>query len=738
MQWGKQWVCQIGAYSPQAPRIVTKYDIPLEPRIPHPTAPPIRNRLATLVLVSVVPAAVLMFGLIAHNYHRERLQLVASTASAARALSSALDQRLTEVQTALSVLASTPVPADANYGNFYGRATAVAKALQISDIGLVDRDGRQLFNTLQPLGEALPPFGPPASLQAAFETGKPLVADLFIDPSSGRLRGAVAVPVQRDGQVAFIVAASIAPDRLRDLLRRQHLPQDWTAGILDSSGTIAARSHEHERFVGTRTRDLLVERIRQVREDAMEGVTVGGERVLSVFSRAPQSKWTAIIGIPEAELTGDLHRQLVAPLLATCLLLATGLALAWRRAGSIVRTIDALMRQAQAPSHGDNPLPVEVDFHEARMLGLAFEQAAHRLELTNQQLGRRLEALLQSAMDAVLAVDAAHHVVVFNGAAADLFGYTPEEALGLPLDRLLPPPLETDAHWMAQLLDSGDGPRGDEMDLHGVHRDGTVFPVEVSVSTLREAWTVYHTVFVRDVTEKRQARLELLRSNRDLQQFAFVASHDLRSPLRSIKGYLDLLQSRHAPALEAKGQDLVRRACAAVNQLDMLTTDLLSFARLDARPEMEAAVDCHAVVARCLQMLEADIAQKQAHVTARPLPTVRADPRQLQQLWQNLLGNALTYTGDRDPVIVLDAVRGHHEWVFSVEDNGIGIEPKYREKIFEIFQRLHGQQDYPGSGVGLSICQRIVERHGGRIWVESTAGQGSTFFFTIPDPQGVS
>ncbi|RYF43635.1 MAG: PAS domain S-box protein [Comamonadaceae bacterium] len=691
------------------------------------------------MLLSVVPAALLMFGLIGYNYQRDRAQLVSNTTNTARALASALDQRLAEVQTALSVLASTPLPVDGDYEHYYGRATAVARALQVSSIGLIDREGRQLFNTLRPLGQALPSFGPSPSVRTVFDTGKPLLVDLFTGPSSGRPNIAVAVPVLRDGQVAFIVAAGISPDRLRELLQRQHLPPGWIAGIVDRSGTIVARSHEHERFVGTRSRESLIERIRESNEGASEGMTVAGEQVLSVFSRAPRSQWAAIIGIPVAELTGDLRRQLLMTLLATSLLLATGLALAWARAGSIVRTIEALMQQAQALGRGDKPPPAAVDFREAEMLGQAFEQAARRLELANLQLGRRLEALLQSAMDAVLAVDAAHEVVVFNGAAAALFGYTPQEALGLPLDRLLPPPDEADTHWMTQLLDSGDGRRADEMDLHGVHRDGTVFPVEVSVSTVREAGTLYHTVFVRDVTEKRQARLELLRSNRDLQQFAFVASHDLRSPLRSIKGYLDLLQARHGPALEPKGQDLVRRASGAVNQLDMLTNDLLSFARLDARPEMEAGVDCHAVVTRCVQMLEADIAHKQAHVTLRSLPAVRADPRQLQQLWQNLLGNALTYSSsERSPVIVVDARRGTREWVFAVEDNGIGIEPKYREKIFEIFQRLHSQQEYPGSGVGLSICQRIVERHGGRIWVESATPHGSRFLFTIPDPQGAS
>jgi PAS domain S-box-containing protein len=324
--------------------------------------------------------------------------------------------------------------------------------------------------------------------------------------------------------------------------------------------------------------------------------------------------------------------------------------------------------------------------------------------------------------------------VVFNAAAASLFGYTRQEALGMPLDQLLPPRGAADAgHWLHDLLRPGGRQLPDELDLHAVRRDGTEFPVEVSVSSVQEGDTLYHTVFVRDITEKRQARQALLRSNRDLQQFAFVASHDLRSPLRSIKGYLDLLQTRHAPTLEAKAQELIRRAVGAVDQLDRLTDDLLSFARADTHTEQFASVDCHDVVAHCLQLLEAAIAEKAARISVEPLPTIQGHPQQLLQLWQNLVGNALKYCEGRAPEITVGARRGQDEWVFSVADNGIGIEAQYLEKIFEIFKRLHGQGAYAGSGIGLSICQRIVERHGGRIWVDGFAGEGSTFSFTIPD-----
>ncbi len=234
-----------------------------------------------------------------------------------------------------------------------------------------------------------------------------------------------------------------------------------------------------------------------------------------------------------------------------------------------------------------------------------------------------------------------------------------------------------------------------------------------------------------------EARLErtevLLRSNSDLQQFAFIASHDLRSPLRSITGYLDLLQSRYRESLDAKAFDLIKRTAGAAAKMDRLTDGLLSYARLDAYEQPLQEIDCNKCVAESLLLIDGDITESGATLQIDDLPHVVGNPIQLTQLFQNLIGNAIKYRQQHPPVVKVSGKRGDGYWLFSVADNGLGIEAQHRERIFKIFERLDVDGGRSGSGIGLAVCQRIVERRGGRLWVESTLGEGSTFFFTVPD-----
>lgn len=234
--------------------------------------------------------------------------------------------------------------------------------------------------------------------------------------------------------------------------------------------------------------------------------------------------------------------------------------------------------------------------------------------------------------------------------------------------------------------------------------------------------------------EARLQRTEvLLQSNSDLQQFAFIASHDLRSPLRSITGYLDLLQTRYRESLDGKAFDLIKRTAGAAAKMDRLTDGLLSYARLDGYEQPLQEIDCSKCVADSLLLIDSDIAESGATLQIDDLPQVVGNPIQLTQLFQNLIDNAIKYRHQRPLVVKVSAKRGDGHWLFSVADNGLGIDAQHRHRIFKIFERLHVDGDRSGSGIGLAVCQRIVERRGGRLWVESTAGEGSTFFFTMPD-----
>jgi signal transduction histidine kinase len=233
-----------------------------------------------------------------------------------------------------------------------------------------------------------------------------------------------------------------------------------------------------------------------------------------------------------------------------------------------------------------------------------------------------------------------------------------------------------------------------------------------------------------------QQAAELRRSNEELQQFVYVASHDLQEPLRMVTTYVQLLAQRYQKSLNADAETFIGYAVEGAKRMKALIDDVLTYSRVGTSGRTVVPTNCEAVLQQTLQALHLQIAESAARITLDPLPTVMVDSMQLSLLFQNLLSNALKFHGQERPCIHLSAQHKGSEWVFAVRDNGIGIDPQYAERIFVIFQRLHSRSEYPGTGIGLAICKKIVERHGGRIWVESELGKGATFFFTLPGMPG--
>jgi len=246
-------------------------------------------------------------------------------------------------------------------------------------------------------------------------------------------------------------------------------------------------------------------------------------------------------------------------------------------------------------------------------------------------------------------------------------------------------------------------------------------------------------VIAHDVTERkgveralREKTEELARSNEDLEQFAYVASHDLREPLRTVTSYVQLLARRYEGKLDADADEFIRFAVDGAIRMWNLVNDLLTYSHVGmGRNELEPT-DSDAVLAQSVNDLKVAIEENGALVTHAHLPMVMADRPQLGQLFRNLIGNAIKFRGNEPPRIHISANRNGNGWTFSVRDNGIGIAPEYSERIFVVFQRLHSREEYAGTGVGLAICKKIVERHGGRIWVKSDVGKGSAFYFILP------
>jgi light-regulated signal transduction histidine kinase (bacteriophytochrome) len=226
---------------------------------------------------------------------------------------------------------------------------------------------------------------------------------------------------------------------------------------------------------------------------------------------------------------------------------------------------------------------------------------------------------------------------------------------------------------------------------------------------------------------------ELARSNKDLEQFAYVASHDLQEPLRQVRAYVGMLRERYASRLDGPGAQYMEFVFEGAAHMTSLVQGLLAYSRIGSGDAAREPVDCREAFDAAIANLQASIRESHARVTHDALPTVHADPTQLTQLFQNLVGNALKFRRDGvTPEIHVGARRDGNAWLLSVRDNGIGIDPRKSERVFVIFQRLHTREKYPGTGLGLAICKKIVERHGGRIWVESKPGEGATFFFTLP------
>ena len=382
---------------------------------------------------------------------------------------------------------------------------------------------------------------------------------------------------------------------------------------------------------------------------------------------------------------------------------------------------------------------------DARGFALVFRDATAEKE-AEEELRRShamFEGILAIASDAVVCVDEAQRIVFFNQGAERIFGYPPAEALGRPLEILIPDRFRSrHAAEVRGFAGSNVAARqmGERGEISGRRKNGEVFPAEASISKLVVGGAPIFTAVLRDVTDRRAAEEalarqaeELARSNRELEQFAYVASHDLQEPLRMVASYTQLLNRRYGDRLDDDAREFIGFAVDGVNRMQALINDLLAFSRVGTRAATPEPVEAEAVLERVLHTLEPAIEEAGARITHDPLPEVVADPVQLGQVLQNLIANAMKFHRPEEaPAVHVGARDEGAWWRFTVQDNGIGIAPEFRDRIFALFQRLHSRAEYPGTGIGLAICQKIVERHGGQIGVESRPGEGSTFHFTLP------
>jgi PAS domain S-box-containing protein len=349
--------------------------------------------------------------------------------------------------------------------------------------------------------------------------------------------------------------------------------------------------------------------------------------------------------------------------------------------------------------------------------------------------------VVEAAPNAIVMADGNGRIILVNAQTEKLFGYAREELVGKTIEILVPERFRAGHHvYRAAYFDElKPRPMGTGRDLYGLRKDGSEFQIEIGLNPVRTAEEVFVLAAIADITQRKRAEQELLirteelaRSNHDLEQFAYVASHDLQEPLRAVAGPLQLLQRRYRGQLDARADEFIAHAVDGVTRMQKLIEDLLAYSRVGRSGPAHRLTECGEALEQALKSLSVILQESDAQINRGELPTVSAIPAQLTLLFQNLVGNAIKFRYRNRPVqIDIGARRQGDDWVFSVKDNGIGIDPQYFERIFVIFQRLHSRAEYPGTGLGLALCKRIVEQHGGRIWVESVPGSGTAFYFTL-------
>ncbi len=349
-----------------------------------------------------------------------------------------------------------------------------------------------------------------------------------------------------------------------------------------------------------------------------------------------------------------------------------------------------------------------------------------------------LAAIVESSTDAILGFTLDGIIVNWNPGAETLYGYSGEEIVGRSAALLVPPDRAEEIREIIERIRIGEVIAS--YDTVRMRKSGALVDVSLTVSPVKDSAgkIIGGSTIARDITERKkfetiieQYYRELERSNRELDNFAYVAAHDLRAPLRAVTGFANLLHKHYKNTPDAIADRYISHIVDGVKRMQYLIDDLLEYARAGKSEKPLVPVYVGSVMDNVLANLRSEIDDSGAEITVGPLPTVHADSTQLVQIIQNLVANAIKYRRTK-PRINIAAERKENEWLFSVSDNGIGIAPGQFDRIFEIFQRLHTKDEYSGTGIGLAICKKIVQRLGGRIWVESIPGEGATFFFTLP------
>jgi PAS domain S-box-containing protein len=384
--------------------------------------------------------------------------------------------------------------------------------------------------------------------------------------------------------------------------------------------------------------------------------------------------------------------------------------------------------------------PVEIGLNPVETKDGMFVLSAIVDITQRKRMEDRFRATIESAPTAMVMIGSDGQIVLVNSETEKLFGYNREELLSQPIEVLVPERFRPQHpnHRKSYFVSPTSRRMGEGRDLFGLRKDGSEFPVEIGLNPVETEEGLFVLSAIVDITQRKRledkvrlANEALAESNIELSQFAYIASHDLQAPLRGVSSFARFLQQDYKGKLDQKADEYIDRIVNGCNRMQTMIRDLLEYSRIESRSRPFEETDLGEVFDDAVTILQADIQESGGRVTRGELPTVTADRSQLVQLFQNLISNGLKYHGDDPPLVQVTAEQRGTDWTVIVRDNGIGIKSDFREQVFDIFRRLHAEGMYPGTGIGLAICRRIVQRFGGRIWLESEEGKGTTFYFTL-------
>lgn len=717
----------------------------------------VRHYLIALVAAALLPGIIGAGGLFYQEYLEGKGRLARDTIFTARALTQAVDAYLLQAQAIALALSTDDSLAKRDFRQFHKRASEVLLRTGIgNNVVLADAAGQQVVNIRKAYGEPLPRHSAPDVIRQVFATGRPVISDMR---NGVVLRGPlinVDVPVFIDGKVAYVLSFAILPSQFGTIIEHQGLPKSWITAVFDSSGTIVARSHAADQFVGQKGTGEFIRRIHETREGAIETVTREGIPTFSVYSKSPTTNWSIGIGIPRQELAADLQRTLWRLAIGVVALLGVCCALALAAGRRIALSVQRLKLLAMELGQGKPALKPFYRIQEVEDIAQAMLDADGERRKAEEAL-RNKEQILRLALKAgrsgTFHWDVQTDENRWSDELLDLYGLRRGEFGGRSGDWLaclVPEDREGGAAAIYQSLSTGnfsldfrirrrnDGEirwmAGRAQVLFDAERKPVrMLGINIDITDLKQAEREIHRLNTELEERVRERTAELAAANRELEGFTFAASHDLKGPLSRLESFSRLLESRYRDRLEGDGLlfiDFIRQNALRLNQL---VDDLLSHARVAQQELGLQPIDVRETVNAIVREQAEGIRKHgaQVHLEVPPV-AVLADPHLLQQVLVNLLENALKYSAHSSPPVIEiggDSTNGRCRlWV---RDNGIGFDMKYRERIFEIFRRLHAYNEIPGNGVGLALVRRAMERMGGNVWAESEPGQGAAFFLEL-------